>query len=745
MTETQEWQSTACILCECNCGIVVQLEGRTLSKILGDKAHPASQGYTCNKALRLDHYQNNRDRLTSPMRRRPDGTYEEIDWDTAISEIAEGFSRIRDEYGGDKIFYYGGGGQGNHLGGAYSGAFLKALGSRYRSNALAQEKTGEFWVDAQLYGGHTRGEFEHAEVSVFIGKNPWMSQSFPRARTVLQDIAKDPQRSMIVIDPVLTDTAKMADFHLRVRPGTDAWCLSALAAVLVQEDLCDEAFLAEHVTGVEPVRDALRAVDVDEFARRCGVDAELLRAAARRIAGAASVSVFEDLGVQQAPNSTLCSYLNKMLWILTGNFAKRGAQHLHSSFAPLFAAGGVGRSPVTGAPIIAGLLPSNVVPQEILTDHPDRFRAMIVESSNPAHSIADSNAVRDALGALELVVVIDVAMTETARLAHYVLPAASQFEKPEATFFNLEFPHNTFHLRHPLMTPLPGTLPEPEIWARLVRALGVVDDAELDPLRRAAREGLDAYLGAFFGAVGANPSLGRVLPYVLYETLGPTLPDGLAGAAALWGLAQKTAMTYPDAVRRAGHADGNALFTAILEGRSGVTFTEHEYADDWSLVTHADRRFVLEIPEMLTELAALATDRPPLISDEYPIVLSAGERRAFTANDIIRDPGWRKRDADGALRVSVEDAAALGLVDGGRARITTAAGTAEASVEVTDVMLPGHASLPNGFGVDFTEADGEKRVPGVAPNNLTSADWRDAFAGTPWHKHVPARIEALTV
>ena len=349
-----------------------------------------------------------------------------------------------------------------------------------------------------------------------------------------------------------------------------------------------------------------------------------------------------------------------------------------------------------------------------------------------------------ALAALDLLIVVDVAMTETARLAHYVLPAASQFEKPEATFFNLEFPHNTFHLRHPLMTPLPGTLPEPEIWARLVRALGVVDDAELDPLRRAARDGLDSYLGAFFGAVGANPSLGRVLPYVLYETLGPTLPDGLAGAAALWGLAQKTAMTYPDAVRRAGHADGNALFTAILEGRSGLTFTVHEYEDDWSLVTHSDKRFVLEIPEMLAELGALATDRPPLITDEYPIVLSAGERRAFTANDIFRDPGWRKRDADGALRVSVEDAAALGLVDGGRARITTAAGSAEASVEVTDVMLPGHASLPNGFGLDFTDANGQQRVPGVAPNNLTSADWRDEFAGTPWHKHVPARIEALT-
>lgn len=220
--------------------------------------------------LRLDHYQNSRARLTSPLRRRPDGSYEEIDWDTAIVEIAEGFKRIRDSYGGDKIFYYGGGGQGNHLGGAYSGAFLKALGSRYRSNALAQEKTGESWIDGQLYGGHTRGEFEHAEVAVFVGKNPWMSQSFPRARVVLNEIAKDPARSMIVIDPVVTDTAKMADFHLRVRPGTDAWCLAALAAVLVQENLCDEAFLAEHVRCADAVRHALRDVAVSEYAAHCG-------------------------------------------------------------------------------------------------------------------------------------------------------------------------------------------------------------------------------------------------------------------------------------------------------------------------------------------------------------------------------------------------------------------------------------------------------------------------------------------
>jgi anaerobic selenocysteine-containing dehydrogenase len=742
---TTDWQPTACILCECNCGIEVQLEGRALARIRGDRAHPGTQGYTCNKAMRLDHYQNGPHRLTSPLRRAADGGFEEIDWDTAIAEIAAAFARVRDAHGGESIFYYGGGGQGNHLGGAYAGAFLAALGARHRSGALAQEKTGEAWVDLQLYGGHTRGEFEHAEVAVFVGKNPWMSQSFPRARLVLKEIARDPSRSMVVLDPVLTDTARMADFHLRVRPGTDAWCLAALAATLVQEDRCDEAFIAEHVNGADAVKAVLADVPIVEYARRCGVDEGLIRAAARRIAGADSVAVFEDLGIQQAPNSTLCSYLNKLLWILTGSFAKQGGQHLHSWMAPLLGRNTkVQTTPVTGAAIIGGLVPCNVIPDEILTEHPARFRAMIVESSNPAHSLADSVRMEQALRALDLLVVVDVAMTETARLADYVLPAASQYEKPEATFFNLEFPRNTFHLRRPLLDPLPGTLAEPEIWARLVRALGAVDEADLAPLRAAAHEGRAAYAQALVAVTVANRALARLIPFVLYETLGPTLPDGLAAAAALWGLCQRAAMTYPHAVRRAGHADGDALFQAILDGPSGVTFTVDEYHDDWRYVTHPDHRIALEIPDMLAAARSLRDAAPGHTSAEYPFVLSVGERRAYTANDIFRNPDWRKRDRDGALRVSVEDAQRLGVGDGGRVRITTARGGAEASVEVSDAMQPGHASLPNGFGLDFTDEQGRTRSAGVAPNALTSSAWRDEFAGTPWHKHVPARIESLT-
>ena len=146
------WQQTACILCECNCGVEVRLapDGQHFERIRGDKAHPASQGYTCEKALRLDYYQNGRgERVLHPLRRRADGTFEEIDWDTAIREVAARLGAVRDTYGGETIVYYGGGGQGNHLGGTYSTATLNAFGARFRSSAIAQEKTGEALVNGQ--------------------------------------------------------------------------------------------------------------------------------------------------------------------------------------------------------------------------------------------------------------------------------------------------------------------------------------------------------------------------------------------------------------------------------------------------------------------------------------------------------------------------------------------------------------------------------------------------------------------
>jgi len=764
LPQNDEWHQTACILCSINCGVEVKLDGPTIKRVRGDKAHPASEGYTCEKALRLDHYQNGSHRLTSPMRRRPDGSFEAVDWDTAIAEVAARFQDVIDEHGGEKILFYGGGGQGNHLGGGYGSATRSALGIKYTSNALAQEKTGEFWVDGQLFGKsscHTTGDYHHAEVSVFWGKNPWQSHGFPQARRVLKSIANDPDRTMIVVDPRRTESADLADIHLRPLPGGDAHLLAALLKILATE-YAATSWLADNANGVDELRAHLDAVDIAESCTKAGVSEAQVREAADVIGRATGgVSIFEDLGIQMAPHSTLNSYLEKLVVLLTGNFGVKGGMNLHTRFASLGSGGGPRKpgggepsTPVTGHRLVTGLVPCNVIPEEIIGDHPDRFRAMLVESGNPVHSLADSQAMREALRQLEFVCVIDVAMTETAREADYVLPGASQFEKWECTFFNLEFPSNYFHLRRPVFAPLDGTLPEYEIHSRLCRALGAYDDERLAPLTAAAEAGRTEYTEALFRFMVDNPDLGKLLPIVLYETLGPTLttPDGTdaAGAAAVWGLSQQAAGFWDASIRRAGIGDpdggdqlGDVLFDHILANPSGVIFSTDDYDETMKRLLTPDGKVNLVIPALLEEFDALAAEPTPVASDDaYPFVLAAGERRSSTANTIYRDPSWRKLDKHGALRLSPGDADRLGLTDGDRARVSTKRGDGVAFVEITDTMRDGHVSLPNGFGLEGYPSGASDSV-GVAPNELTSKDDRDWFAGTPFHKHVRARIEPV--
>lgn len=757
------WHPTACVLCALNCGLEVQTggdDGRRITKIRGDDSHPISKGYVCEKSQRMNHYQNGADRLNSPMRRRADGSYEAVGWDVAIREVAERFMAVKSRWGGESILYYGGGGQGNHLGGAYGDATLKALGVQYRSNALAQEKTGEFWVQGKMFGSGNHGDFEHCEVAVFIGKNPWQSHGFARTRVVLNEIHKDPARTLIVIDPRKSETAAMADIHIQLRPGSDAWCLAALAGIVVQENLARRDWLAAHTTGFAEIEPLLRAIPVARYAQVCGVDEQLLRTAARRIATAGSAAVFEDLGLQMNLNSTLGSYLQRLVWLLGGHYGRVGTSNAFVPFLSLskasrgdLAAGRSKgprperRSPVTQSKIIIGLIPCNVIPEEILTDHPKRFRALLVESGNPAHSLADSQRMREAIRALEFSVVIDVAMTETARQADYVLPAASQFEKVEATFFNMEFPRNAFHLRPPLFEPLAGTLPEAEIHARLLEAMGELSERDYRPLRLALKFGRTAFTLAFAWLRARNPRIARYAPAVLYRTLGQTLPKGMASAAVVWGICQIHAAGNRKTLAQAGFTGpapiaANTLFDALMSHPSGVVFAHSTPEDSWAAIPMPGNRINLCIPELLPELARLEHSMPPH-DPAFPFILAAGERRSDTSNTAVRSTDWLKRGRYGTLRMNPDDATALGVADGERVRLTTRRGSVEVEAEVTDMLPPGSLSLPNGQGLSYPAPDGSTVIRGVAPNELTDGKARDAFAGTPWHKFVPARLEKL--
>ncbi|MFO0611623.1 MAG: molybdopterin dinucleotide binding domain-containing protein [Polyangiaceae bacterium] len=514
---------------------------------------------------------------------------------------------------------------------------------------------------------------------------------------------------------------------------------------MVAESLLDEKFLAEHAADVDPVLEVLRAVDPAACAAHAGVELDLVRRAARAIGGARAFASFEDLGVQMNRESTLVSYLHRLLIVSTGSVGRPGTHYVPSTLVPLTGGASARSSPVTGSRVVAGLVPCNVIADEILTDHPKRTRAMLVEAANPAHSLADSKRFREALRALDTLVVIDVAMTETAKLAHYVLPAATQFEKAEATFFNFEFPKNAFHLRPRLLTPPEGALPEAEIHARLVEALGAVTEEMLAPLREAAAKGRAAYAEAIAPRLLGDPHLAGQAAVVLYRTMA--LRDELREGAVLFGLVLKKAFESPAPLARAGF-DGSpldaavALFDAIVSSPSGVVFAVDEWADVLRTIGRSGRKIQCTLPDLLDELRRCLKEGPPPreSADGLDFVLSAGERRSFTANTIIRDPTWRKKDAVGALRISPADAAALGVSDGDAVRVTTKRGAAVVPAEISDTMQSGHVSLPNGMGLDRA---GDDALGGVAPNELTAVEDRDPFVGTPWHKHVRARVERV--
>jgi anaerobic selenocysteine-containing dehydrogenase len=750
----KQYKKTACILCSINCGIKVEIEKNTIMSIKGDKDNPSSQGYLCQKASGLNYYQNHLERLKHPLKKNSEGVQEKVLWETCINEVAEKLKNIRDTYGGHAIAYYGGGGQGNHMNQAYSSSLRSVLKSPYLYNALGQEKTGDFWVNGKLFGSqscHIAEDIEHSDYLLLLGTNPWQSHGIPQARKLLKKISKDPLKKIIVVDPRCTKTAKLADTHLAIKPSTDAFLITAMLAIIIKEKLYDKTFLEKHATGFEEIVKSFEKIDIDDYINKTELDIDLVKKITREFSCAKRACVRVDLGLQQSLNSTLNSYLEKLLFLLTGNFGKKGSNNLHTQFAPIIGdSDGNNTSKVTNMEEIGNFFPPNILPAEIDTSHPERIRALIVDSGNPIMTAADTQAYTKAFKQLDLLVVIDVAHTETTRIADYVLPAHSQFEKWEATFFTMEFPENYFQLREPLFESQYDTLPEPEIYKKLLIAMGEFP-RKFGFLKKVAEFHLKkpkfnlfplflmSYLRIF-------PRYKRQISLILYETLGKALPKGMQNVAILWGLAYKYASLYPRQVKKARTTStksnlGEQLFTEIINKPSGLCISEHNYQEVWDLVSYSDKKIRLHIPEMIIELNKLKAQLSQQKNHKFPFILSAGERRSYNANQIFRNPEWRKQDKEGSLRINAEDAKSLNLTTGDKCICQSATGQIKVTIVIDVSMHSGHVSLPHGYGFKYrSEANAKLKQNGPAINNLTSADHCDHLAKTPFHKNIPVKL-----
>src|SRR5438034_10614379 len=272
MTDSGTNLPTVCVLCSHNCGLRVDVEDGRIVAVRGDETNPITKGYVCNKAFGIAHYVQHGDRVRQPMRRAPDGSFEPIDWTTAIAEIAARLNEIRRRHSPRAIALVGIGGQGNHMDAPYAMAFLRGTGSRRWFNAFAQEKTQHSLLDQWMFDA-SPASFLHADTArarflLVLGTNPKISNRGHNATDTFKMLAEDPGRTVVVVDPRETETARTATRHLRVRPGTDVYLLLALARAIVPEWPDDQPSLAPHTFGLQQLRTDLAAVDVARMAAR---------------------------------------------------------------------------------------------------------------------------------------------------------------------------------------------------------------------------------------------------------------------------------------------------------------------------------------------------------------------------------------------------------------------------------------------------------------------------------------------
>ncbi len=738
-----EWQKTSCVLCFNNCGLEVITEGNKIAKVRGDKDNPRSHGYLCRKGANIAYFQNNPERLKFPLKRIGD-RFERISWDKALDEVSDRLREIVQTHGPRSIAYMGGGGQGCHFETAFGLRFLNGLGSRNHYSPLAQELTGFYWVNGKAFGRqymHTFPDIQESDFLVFWGANPAVSHDIPNAPLALRNRKKEPGFLMAVVDPRLTETARLADIHLRLRPGTDALLFKAMIKILLVEGLVANEYLAARVDGFGAIRGWFDDVDVEENCRVCGLDAGAVREFTRLFATRKS-ALRSDLGILMGRHSTLNSYL-ELIWLtLTGRIGAQGGNVFLGHLMPM-GSHTPGEDPrtwrtvVTNIPLIMGVFPPNVMPEEIDNDHPERIRALIVSGSNPLRSYADTSAYEKAFGRLDLLVTVEVAMSETAVLSHYVLPAKSGYEKWDGTFFQWNYPDYYFDMRHPVVQPDGEQVEEAQIYVELAERLGMIPEYPSN-LRELANN-RPRFAVALMEYMSANPKAEPWLPYILAKTIGEEL--GSKNLALLWGLLARFPIMHPDEVARAGYEigpmTGEEIFRQILKTPGGVRIGVVDTENNLSFLKTPDKKIRIHFPEMESWIKEVTpeAEESQLVNKSYPMVLMAGNHMEMVANTIMRDPAWNEGKRPCTLRLHPRDAEALRIHDKDVVLIETEAGSAKIEAEVTDSSYQGQVVIPHGFGLLH---GGEAH--GVNVNQLAPAKHRDRLAATPLHRYIPCRV-----
>ncbi|MGW6062543.1 molybdopterin oxidoreductase family protein [Streptomyces sp. NPDC055189] len=732
-----------CPLCEATCGLTLTVEGSRVTGARGDRDDVFSQGFICPKGASFGEADSDPDRLKGPLVRK-DGVLEEATWDEAFDAVAAGLRPLVERHGPQAVgVVLGNPNVHTMAGGLYPPVLLSSLGTRNVFSASTVDQMPKHVSSGLLFGDALAipvPDLDRTDHLLLLGANPLDSNGslctapdFPGKLKALRARGG----TLTVVDPRRTRTAKLADRHLAIRPGTDALLLAAMAQVLFEEKLTDLGALDEHVEGVDGVCEAVRDFTPDAVSAACDVPADTIRTLARDLAAAPTAAVYARVGASTVAYGTLTNWLVDVLNVLTGNLDRPGGALFPLSATdrtPRPAGPGKGfalgrwHSRVSRHPEAKGELPVAALAEEIDTPGDEAIRAVVAVAANPVLSAPDGDRLDKALASLDFMVSVDPYLNETSCHAHVVLPPPPPSQSPHFDFaFNALAVRNQVRYTRAALPLADGRMFETEILARLVLAASGMhgaDPAAVDTMVVERTLG-KAVTEPHSAAYGRDP---RELAALLTGESGPERrldlmlrlgPYGDGFGAREDGLTLDRLLAHPHGIDL---GPLESRLPQVLKTRSGrVELFPGPIADD--------------LPRLTGALRA--------VPDELVLV---GRRHLRSNNSWMHNvrtlTGGTNRCT---LHVHPEDADRIGLENGGQARVQAAGGSLTVPVEVTDAVRPGVVSLPHGWGHDRpgTRLAVAAENPGANVNQLLDGTLLDPLSGTAVLNGFPVSLTAL--
>ena len=735
ITDNTSLHYRACNLCEAICGIEITVQADQHLDIRGDKDDPLSRGYICPKAVALQDLHYDKDRLKYPVRRTPHG-WQRLGWEEAFDEVTQNLKRIHATHGRNSIATYLGNPTVHNYGAMlFAPGFIRSLHTRNRFSATSVDQLAHH-LAAYLMFGHQLllpvPDLDRTDFFLILGANPAVSNgsmmTAPGMSRRLQEIRQRGGK-VILIDPRFTETARLVDRHLFIKPGTDVLLLLALLHVVFDEGLTRVVPTAAFTKGVDIISNLVAEFPPEKVASITGIDSSQIRLLAREFAAAESAVCYGRVGVSTQEFGGVCQWLINVLNTVTGNLDRPGgAMFTLPAFDPLTAPEGLAprgsfarwHTRVRKLPEFAGELPVVTLAEEILTEGPGQIKALVTSAGNPVLSTPNGRELDRALAGLEFMASIDPYINETTRHAHIILPPSSSLERTHYDVaFHLLAIRNTTKFSPALFQPDAETRDDWEILLELKTRMeheGLFGRVKREFIKRFFGPERILDLGLRFGPYGA-----KLNPF----SKGLTLRK----------------------LKAAAHGIDLGPLSSCLPRRLRTADKRIELAPE-VLVKDVERVKAKLLDWDRGRLARQSSSPSSLSGSDNSNgdLLLIGRRQLRSNNSWMHNSQRLLRGKPQCtILMHPTDAAQRHLRAGQEVLVRSRVGSVEVPIEISEEMMFGVVSIPHGWGHDRLgiQLEVAQQHAGESINDLTDNLSIDALCGTAAFNGTWVAVEAM--